>query len=422
MKRNMVPLLGIAFVVAIISTGVFYGLFAGKLHSSDGDSAGQPVIVAAREMERGAVLQASDVRTLNLKGTLSGSFSKPGQVVGATLLAEVKRNEPLLESRLLTKDPEPGHPSETVPSGMRAISIRAWESEGLSGLLRPGSRVDLQSVVDKNGSIGLRTVLENVQVLALNPPAPQGAFTLTVLIPAEVAETVALADAGSHIRVALRNTLDSAVTSHRSTAVVPARPGAGAEAASKQNSQAAGPSVQVRLQVLSASETALADLNAKLASGESHQALRVDSFPDAGEAAALIQRLAQRREIEVVAAKTFATDSGEATSFRAGARSCQLRVRWSPEGGSHGQLKLKVEPELQRKSGSGVETTAYRADLPGAGSFLILGILDGPHDRAAREALFPGHTWENRALVIFVAAEPSHRKPSSTVAQANRGR
>src|SRR5436190_635715 len=39
MKRNLVPLLGIALVVAIISTGVFYGLFVGRLtgaiHATD---------------------------------------------------------------------------------------------------------------------------------------------------------------------------------------------------------------------------------------------------------------------------------------------------------------------------------------------------------------------------------------------------
>ena len=34
MKKNLVPLLGIAFVVAIISTGIFYGLFVGKLKSA----------------------------------------------------------------------------------------------------------------------------------------------------------------------------------------------------------------------------------------------------------------------------------------------------------------------------------------------------------------------------------------------------
>ena len=35
-KNNMLKLLGIAFVVAIASTGIFYGLFVNKLSSSTG--------------------------------------------------------------------------------------------------------------------------------------------------------------------------------------------------------------------------------------------------------------------------------------------------------------------------------------------------------------------------------------------------
>ena len=35
-KNNLLKLLGIAFVVAIISTGIFYGLFVNKLSSSTG--------------------------------------------------------------------------------------------------------------------------------------------------------------------------------------------------------------------------------------------------------------------------------------------------------------------------------------------------------------------------------------------------
>ena len=38
MKRNMVPLLGIAFVAAIVATGVVYGLFGGRLRAKAPES------------------------------------------------------------------------------------------------------------------------------------------------------------------------------------------------------------------------------------------------------------------------------------------------------------------------------------------------------------------------------------------------
>jgi Flp pilus assembly protein CpaB len=76
MKRNMVPLLGIAFVAAIICTGIYYGLFAGKLRSSS-EIPGHSVVVAARDLDRGTVIQASDLRISEAPGILTGSFSKP---------------------------------------------------------------------------------------------------------------------------------------------------------------------------------------------------------------------------------------------------------------------------------------------------------------------------------------------------------
>src|ERR1700682_1528731 len=107
MKRNMVPLLAIAFVVAIISTGVFYGLFAGKLRSSS-ELPGHAIVVAARDLDRGTVIQPTDLRVSQVQGLLEGAFSKPADAAGATLLTALKANEPLLEERVAPRASEGG--------------------------------------------------------------------------------------------------------------------------------------------------------------------------------------------------------------------------------------------------------------------------------------------------------------------------
>src|ERR1700682_3937965 len=119
MKRNILPLLGIAFVVAIISTGVFYGLFAGRMRSATSEGAGQSIVVAAKNLDRGAVVQAGDLRVSQLKGTLQGSFSKPEEAVGVTLLEAVRQNEPLLQDRVASRDAKSGGASTAIPAGMR---------------------------------------------------------------------------------------------------------------------------------------------------------------------------------------------------------------------------------------------------------------------------------------------------------------
>src|ERR1700730_14384804 len=89
MKRNIVPLLGIAFLVAIVSTGIFYGLFAGKLRSSVGELPVQSIVVAERNLDAGTVVQATDLRVSEVKGALKGGFSKPQELAGVTLLQAV---------------------------------------------------------------------------------------------------------------------------------------------------------------------------------------------------------------------------------------------------------------------------------------------------------------------------------------------
>jgi Flp pilus assembly protein CpaB len=214
MKKNMVPLLGIAFVVAIISTGVFYGLFAGKLRSST-EVPGHPIVVAARDLDRGTVLQPGDLRVAELEGVISGSFSKTEDAAGATLLAPLKANEPLLEERVTPRPPDAERGSGLVPKGMRAITLHVTQSETLLNLLRPGSRVDLQAVTNRNGGAELKTVLEDIQVLGAGEGDANHAANLTVLIRAQDADLVALADAGSRVRVALRNPADKENSRHR---------------------------------------------------------------------------------------------------------------------------------------------------------------------------------------------------------------
>ena len=222
MKRNMVPLLGIAFVAAIIATGVVYGLFGGKLRGKAPEVAGQSIVVAARNLERGAVIKPEDLQLSQVKGGLKGSYSKKEEVVGATLLEPVQKDEPLLERRVASSDPKAGGAGDGIAPGMRAVSVRVTESSGLMGLLRAGSRVDLQAVTDRSGPTELRTILQNVEVLRVNPQLELTATSrlpvpvASMLVPAQYADLIALADAGARIRITLRNPLDDGTSPRHS--------------------------------------------------------------------------------------------------------------------------------------------------------------------------------------------------------------
>ena len=456
MKRNMVPLLGIAFVAAIVATGVVYGLFGGRLRGKSVEPIGQSIVVAARDLERGTVITAADLQLSQVKGTLKGSYSKVDEVLGGTLLDAVQKNEPLLEGRVASLDPKAGGASGGVAAGMRAVSIRVTESTGLMGLLHAGSRVDLQAVSERNGPAELRTILQNVEVLRVNPqlePAANSRVPVpvaTMLVPAQYADLIALADAGAHIRMTLRNPLDDATAPRRSLGLASVFSGSsGAESESVRKTPAASNSngtganrgaagapnhdtqlhaIRLNVQVLGASAAAISQLDSKLAGPADGDSMRVASFRTDTDADELIQKLEKSRELELVSTSVLTASVGQPVSVRASAAQYRLRVQFAPAADSAGKISLRVAPEISLRQGPGLETRRYDADLPDGGSFLVRGLLGHPNSEngAQNEAgilarLFPGHAWSGRELIIFVTARPAGQIPSPAVAQTTRG-
>ncbi len=209
-KNNLVTLLGIALVVAIVSTGIFYGLFVNKLSSSTG---GKSLVVAAKALKAGTVLTAADVKLIPWPDVKlpKGAFGAVDQVTGKMVFDSVGEDEPVLESRLASSS-QAGNAG--IPAGMRAVSVHVTDSTGVMALLRVGHHVDAQ-VFRKNstGAAVVRTALENLQVLSVNPQVEESSqgFRLpvvTLLAKPTEADILAAADSGARVRLTLRNPLD----------------------------------------------------------------------------------------------------------------------------------------------------------------------------------------------------------------------
>lgn len=208
MRKNLVPLLGIAFVVAIVSTGIFYGLFVGKLRTASTASGGQAV-VAVRTLERGTVIKSGDVKLAAWGGPElpKGAFTSVEQVGGLTVIDAVHENEAVLASRLAS--PTGGAAGLGIPAGMRAVSTRVSDSSGVINLLKPGHRVDVQLVSLPGASPELKTILQNVPVLRVDlPPDGRSNPVVTLVVAPADADAVGLGDSTARIRLSLRNPVD----------------------------------------------------------------------------------------------------------------------------------------------------------------------------------------------------------------------
>jgi Flp pilus assembly protein CpaB len=218
-KNNMGKLLGVALVVAIVCTGLFYMLFTMKANSQTGTT----LVVAAKLLKPGTVLTPTDVKTIPwpVPQLPLGAHSDPKEVIGTTVFDSMAQDEPVMNARLASSQSGGG---AGVPVGLRAVSVHLTDSTGILALLRGGQKVDVQVVVGrgtKPDDTEVRTALENLTVLSVTPQPEQSSQghnlpVVTLLAkPAEV-DVLAAADSGGRVRLSLRNPLDE-ITRSRSS-------------------------------------------------------------------------------------------------------------------------------------------------------------------------------------------------------------
>jgi pilus assembly protein CpaB len=215
MKRNLVPLIGIAFVVAVATTGIFYGLFVGRLDATSTPQLN--VVLAARDLPPGTPVTSNDVKLAPWYGKAlpKGAFDKVDGVIGQTVFDSISEGEPVLQTRLASKS---GGAGLAIPAGMRAVSTHITDSTGVLEMLRVGHKVDVQVLTpktDKAVEAEVRTVMQDVAVLSIHAapdPASNGGPalpTVTLLVTPAEADVLALADSNSRVRLSLRNPADT---------------------------------------------------------------------------------------------------------------------------------------------------------------------------------------------------------------------
>jgi Flp pilus assembly protein CpaB len=215
MRKKLLPLIAIAFVVAAISTSIFYSLLSGRLSANAPAAATGKLLIAAQDLKPGIVLGPSHLSVVAWSGAErpGGVFSHAREVVGRAVFEAIPKGEPIVGSRLVSRDGA----GIGIPEGMRAVSIHVSDSSGVVSLLKPGHKVDVQVFASRSaqaGRGGLRTLVRGVTVLTASAqpePSSQGHFSapvVTVLARSREAEQLAFADSYARLRLTLRNPLE----------------------------------------------------------------------------------------------------------------------------------------------------------------------------------------------------------------------
>ncbi len=224
MNRRLLSVFLFALAVSGAASFLIYRTIVGHL-TTNAPVTSIDVVVAAHDMETGALIQAGDLRTVPWNGPLpAGAFAKASDVVGRGVITRIFQDEPVVSGRVAPQGAGAGL-AATIPLGMRAVALRVNDVVGLAGFVLPGMRVDV--VVAGNapgaeqsrfGTVS-RTVLQNLEVLSANQRIernaagkPEDAQVVNLLVTPDQAEIMNLASSEAKVQLVLRNPLDQKQT------------------------------------------------------------------------------------------------------------------------------------------------------------------------------------------------------------------
>ena len=182
------------------------------------------IVVATKPLRYGMELNADALREIpwSQEALPRGAFNKISDILSGgkrVVLAPVEINEPLLSLKI-TGAGQRATLSSLVTEGMKAVTIRVNDVEGVGGFVLPGDRVDvvLTRQTDKEKA-STEIVLQNVRVLAVDQSAdtsadkPTVAKAVTLEVSTDQAQRVWLASSVGNLSLLLRKAGETAAVS-----------------------------------------------------------------------------------------------------------------------------------------------------------------------------------------------------------------
>ena len=188
--------------------------------------AARTVVVAAAPLRFGAHLSASNLREVAWPEAAipAGTFASISDLMGPgkrIVLAGIEPNEPILRSKI-TGPGQRATLSAVIQPGMKAVTVRVNDVEGVGGFVLPGDHVDVLMTRQPGNT---DVVLQNAKVLAVDQLADDSSDKPTVVkaVTLEVetvsAQKLSLAASLGSLTLALRKAGEADVEGTRRVTV-----------------------------------------------------------------------------------------------------------------------------------------------------------------------------------------------------------
>jgi pilus assembly protein CpaB len=191
-RASTIVMIGFAVVFGLLAVFIAQvwlnnqaNMRAKNLDANRPQMASQTVVVAKQALRFGTELNASMLQEVPWPSNAlpSGAYGKIQDIVSGgrrVVLSAIEANEPVLALKI-TGPGQRATLSALVKPGMKAVTIRVNDVEGVGGFVLPGDHVDvvLTRQVEK-GNATTQVVLQNTRVLAVDQTADERAAKATV--------------------------------------------------------------------------------------------------------------------------------------------------------------------------------------------------------------------------------------------------
>ena len=172
------------------------------------------IVVANGPLRFGAHIAADQLREVEWPDAAipAGTFSTISELTSGKriVLASIEKNEPVLRSKI-TGPGQKATLSAVIQDGMRAVTIRVNDVEGVGGFVLPGDHVDVGLTRQNDRTVGSNdVVIQNAKVLAIDQLAedaadrPTVARAVTLEVDTVAAQKIALASSLGSLSLMLR--------------------------------------------------------------------------------------------------------------------------------------------------------------------------------------------------------------------------
>ncbi|MGM0492825.1 MAG: Flp pilus assembly protein CpaB [Armatimonadota bacterium] len=173
----------VAAIIAVIVAGLVYFVLSRETAPEE-PTEPQTVSVLVADQDIGPfttiTAEMISVKEMDARAAPSGALNEPGQAIAKVSQTAIIEGQTITGSDVGPRSAQQGL-TFVIPEGLRAVTVALDPISGVGGFVFPGDRVDVLTTIQQGDTAITRTILQNVEVLAMNEQTtrPAGAGRAT---------------------------------------------------------------------------------------------------------------------------------------------------------------------------------------------------------------------------------------------------